>query len=114
MHANYAKLLEGVQRRATKMVPEMKYEDYANRLKKRALPSITFISSKESGHDRGIYCMAEEKEMFHYSKDRTSSLCELSMHGISFLFVNAVSVNGFKSRVDMCWAYGWAHTILYV
>ena len=34
-----AKLLEGVQRRATKMVPEMKNYDYANRLKKLALPS---------------------------------------------------------------------------
>ena len=35
-----AKLLEGVQRRATKMVPEMKNYDYANRLKKLALPSL--------------------------------------------------------------------------
>ena len=35
-----AKLLEGVQRIATKMVPEMKNYDYANRLKKLALPSL--------------------------------------------------------------------------
>ena len=37
-----AKLLEGVQRRATKMVPEMKNYDYANRLKKLALPSLAY------------------------------------------------------------------------
>ena len=37
-----AKLLEGVQRRATKMVPEMKNYDYANRLKKLALPSLSY------------------------------------------------------------------------
>ena len=36
-----AKLLEGVQRRATKMVSEMKNDDYANRLKKLALPSLS-------------------------------------------------------------------------
>ena len=37
-----AKLLESVQRRATKMVPEMKNYDYATRLKKRALPSLSY------------------------------------------------------------------------
>ena len=37
-----ANLLEGVQRRATKMVPDMKNYDYANRLKKLALPSLSY------------------------------------------------------------------------
>ena len=37
-----AKLLEGVQRRATKMVPEMKNYDYVTRLKKLALPSLSY------------------------------------------------------------------------
>ena len=37
-----AKLLESVQRRATKMVPGMKNCDYATRLKKLALPSLSY------------------------------------------------------------------------
>ena len=37
-----AKLLESVQTRATKMVPEMKNCDYATRLKKLALPSLSY------------------------------------------------------------------------
>ena len=37
-----AKLLEGVQRRATKVVAEMKNYDYTNRLKKLALPSLSY------------------------------------------------------------------------
>ena len=48
-----AKLLEGVQRRAMKMVPEMKNYDYATRLKKLALPSLSY-RRKRGGHDRGI------------------------------------------------------------
>ena len=39
VYENDAHLLEG---RATKMVPEMKYYDYANRLKKLALPSLAY------------------------------------------------------------------------
>ncbi len=46
-----AKLLEGVQRRVTKMVPEMKNYYYAT---KETCPPLTFISSKERGHDRDI------------------------------------------------------------
>ena len=41
VYENDAKLLEGVQRRATKMAPGMKNYDYANRLKKVALPSLS-------------------------------------------------------------------------
>ena len=37
-----ATLLESVQRRATKMVPEMKNCDYATRLKKLALPPLSY------------------------------------------------------------------------
>ena len=37
-----AQLLESVQRRATKMVPEMRNCDYATRLKKLALPSLSY------------------------------------------------------------------------
>ena len=37
-----AKLLESVQRRAMKMVPGMKNCDYATRLKKLALPSLSY------------------------------------------------------------------------
>ena len=44
-----ATLLEGVQRRATKMVPEMKNNDYnANRLKKLALPSLSYRRKRRS------------------------------------------------------------------
>ena len=38
-----AKLLEGVQRRATKMVPEMKNYDYANRLKNLLSPHLHIV-----------------------------------------------------------------------
>ena len=37
-----ANLLEGVQRRATKMVPDMTNYDYATRLRKLALPSLSY------------------------------------------------------------------------
>ena len=42
VYEKYAKLLESVQRRATKMVLEMKNGDYTNRLKKLALPSLSY------------------------------------------------------------------------
>ena len=41
-----AKLLEGVQRSATTMVPEMKNYDYASQLKKLALPSLAYHRKK--------------------------------------------------------------------
>ena len=41
-----------VQIRATKMVPEMKNYYYATRLKKLALPSLSY--RRKRGHDRGI------------------------------------------------------------
>ena len=47
VYENDAKLLESVQRRASKMVPEMKNYEYANRLKKRALPSHFHIVERE-------------------------------------------------------------------
>ena len=49
-----AKLLEGVRRRATKMVTEMKNYDYATRLKKLALPSLSYRRKRVDMIDRGI------------------------------------------------------------
>ena len=43
-----AKLLESVQRRATNMVPEMKNCDYATRIKKLALPSLSYRRKRGS------------------------------------------------------------------
>ena len=40
------KLLDGVQRRATKMVPDMKNYDNADRLKKLALPSLSYCRKR--------------------------------------------------------------------
>ena len=86
-----AKLLEGVQRTATKMVPEMKNCDYANRLKKLALPSLAYRRKRgdmievykythglyqvsalpvemEENTTRGHNYKLKKKEMFHHSK----------------------------------------------
>ena len=51
VYENDAKLLEGVQRRATKMVPE---ELRLCQPTKETCSPLTFVPSKERGHDRGI------------------------------------------------------------
>ena len=123
-----AKLLERVQRRETKMVPEMKNYDYANRLKKLALPSLAYRRKRGDmievyKYTHGLYKVSalpvevEEKttrvggHTYKLKKKRcsitrrNSSLCELSMPGIASLYMLSMctpSINAFKSRLDMC------------
>ena len=48
-------LIEGVQRRATKMVPEIKDLEYEERLKKMDLPSLRYIRARGDMIDTYIY-----------------------------------------------------------
>jgi hypothetical protein len=45
------KLPEGVQRRATRLVPELKHLDYEDRLQKMRLPSLYYRRKRERGYD---------------------------------------------------------------
>ena len=108
MYEKDAELLESVQRRATKMVPEMKNCDYATRLKKLALPSLSYRRKRGDmievyKYTHGLYKVSalpvevEEKTTrghnYKLKKNRCSttrrlkksSLCKLSMPGTAFL-----------------------------
>ena len=129
VYENDAKLLEGVQRRATKMVPEMKNYDYANRLKKLALPSLSYRQKRGDmievyKYTHGLYKVlalpveVEEKTSrghdYKLKKKRCSTTRRLKFFSIRVVnawnslpvhVVNAVSINAFKSRLDMYWAH---------
>ena len=124
-----AKLLESVQRRATKMVPEMKNCDYATRLKKLALPSLSYRRKRGDmievyKYTHGLYKVSalpvEVDEMttrghnYKLNKKSCSTTRRLKFFSMRVVnawkslpvhVVNAVSVNSFKSRLDMCWAH---------
>ena len=125
----YEKLLESVQRRATKMVPEMKNCDYATRLNTLALPSLSYRRKRGDmievyKHTHGLYKVSalpvevEEKTTrghnYKLKKNRCSTTRRLTFFSMRVVkacnsfpvhVVNAVSVNAFKSRLDMCWAH---------
>ena len=130
MYEKDAKLLEGVQRRATKMVPEMKNYDYANRLKKLALPSLSYRRKRGDmievyKYTHGLYKvsalpveMEENTTIGHnykLKKKRCSTTRRLKFFSMRVVndwnrlrfvhVVNAASINVFKSRLDMCWAH---------
>ena len=84
-----AKLLESVQRRATKMVPEMKNCDYSTRLKKLDLPSLSYRRKRGDmievyTYTHGLYKVSDlpvevekttrghnyEKDTFYHSKTK--------------------------------------------
>ena len=124
-----AKLLESVQRRATKMVPGMKNCDYATRLKKLALPSLSYRRKRGDmievyKYTHGLYKVSalpvevEEKTTrghnYKLMKKRCSTTRRLKFFSMRVVnawnslpvhVVNAESVNSFKSRLDMCWAH---------
>ena len=130
MYEKDAKLLEGVQRRATKMVPEIKNYDYANRLKKLALPSLSYRRKRGDmievyKYTHGLYKVSsppvemEEKttrghNYYKLKKNRCSTTRRLKFFSIRVVnnwnslpghVVNAASINAFKSRLDMCRAH---------
>ena len=129
VYENDAKLLEGVQIRETKMVPEMKNYDYANRLKKLALPSLSYRQKRGDmievyKYTHGLYKVlalpveVEEKTSrghdYKLKKKRCSTTRRLKFFSIRVVnawnslpvhVVNAVSINAFKSRLDMYWAH---------
>ena len=120
-----ANLLEGVQRRATKMVPEMKNYDYANRLKRLALPSLPYRRKRGDmievyKYTHGLYKVSalpgeyHEKTQLQTEKKRCSTTRRLKFFSMRVVnawnrlpvhVVNAASINVFKSRLDMCWAH---------
>ena len=125
MYENDAKLLESVQRRATKMVPEMKNCDYATRLKKLALTSLSYRRKRGDmievyKYTHGLYKVSalpveveEKTTRGHYTlkKKRCSTTRRQKFFSMQVVnawnslpvhVVNAVSVNAFKSRLDMC------------
>ena len=122
------KQLEKVQRRATKLVPELREKPYSQRLRELSLPSLTY--RRQRGDMITIY------QIFHGSLDVQPGLLQLSRNKTTrghhlklhkprvrtrarrnFLSVRAVnswnslpahvvsapSVNSFKSRLDSHW-----------
>ena len=124
-----AKLLERVRRRATKIAPEIKNCDYATRLKKPALPSRSYRRKRWDmievyKYTHGLYKVSdlpievEENTTgghnYKLKKNRCYTTPILTLFSIRVVnawnslpvhVVNAVSVNAFKSRLDMCWVH---------
>ena len=123
------KRIKIVRECAKKMVPEMKNCDYATRLKKLALPSLLYGRKRGDmievyKYTHGLYKVSalpievEEKTTrghnYKLNKKRCSTTRRLKFFSMRVVnawnslpvhVVNAVSVNSFKSRLDMCWAH---------
>ena len=111
------------------MVPGMKNCDYATRLKKLALPSLLYRRKRGDmievyKYTHGLYKVSalpvevEEKTTrghnYKLTKNRCSTTRRLKFFSMRVVnawnslpvhVANAVSVNSFKSRLDMCWAH---------
>ena len=131
-------MLESVQRRATKMVPEMKNCDYATRLQKLALPSLSYRRKRGDmievyKYTHGLYTVSampvevEEKTTrgnnYKLNKKRSSTTRRLTFFSMrvvnawNSLPVNAVSDKGALYRIQiLCrrytfWSYPAGLTI---
>ena len=120
------------RRRSTKMVPQMKNCYYATRLKKLALPSLSYrrkrgdmievmINTRTDCISQGVGSARrsggedhKRTQLYKLNKKRCSTTRRLKLFSMRVVnawnslpvhVVNAVSVNSFKSRIDMCWAH---------
>ena len=111
------------------MVPEMKNCDYATRLKKLALPSLSYRRKRADmievyKYTHGLYKVTvgsarrsggeDHERTLKLNKKRCSTTRRLKFFSMRVVnawnslpvhVVNAVSVNSFKSRLDMFWAH---------
>ena len=121
------KLIEGVQRRATKMITELKDKDYPDRLKELKLPTMHFRRDRgdviecykfthglydsevpfrmdndttRRGHSLKIKKVRADKEVRrHFFGNRVVNL----WNSLPEKLVTAPSVNSFKNRLDKLW-----------
>ena len=122
-------LIEGVQRRATKMVSEIKDLEYEERLKRMDLPSLRYRRARGDMIDtykyiHSKYTVNEDllvknedsiarghslKLQKRYCKSATrfnfySFRIVESWNSLPEDIVNAASLNTFKARLDKCWS----------
>ena len=121
------KLIEGVQQRATKIIPELKDKDYIDRLKALKLPSMHYRRDRgdvikcykfihglyksetpftiddnttRRGHSLKINKVRAEKEVReHFFGNRIVNL----WNSLPEKVVTAPSINSFKNRLDKLW-----------
>ena len=121
------KLMERVQRRATKLIPDLKELPYETRLKKLQLPSLYYrrgdmievykymyniydvdtsslLDRDQDSHTRGhpyklkkVYCRTETRHAFF------SLRVVDTWNGLPERVVTAPSLNSFKNRLDKVW-----------
>ena len=124
------KLIEGVQRRATKLVPELKELPYEERLEKMKLPSLCFrrargdmIEAYKYTHDfytvnEGLLQRDDNTSTRGHNFKLKKRYCRTATRHNFFSFrvvdswnqlpssvVNAPSLNSFKSRLDKVWSH---------
>ena len=121
-------LLENVQRRATKLIPELKTKDYQERLKILGLPTLKyrrlradmvqtykiinnidkvetnklfhFHQTNTRGHKYKLYkCHCKTNVRKHFFSQRIIN----PWNNLPEAVVNAKSVNCFKSELNKCW-----------
>ena len=123
------KLLEGVQRRATKLVPELKELSYENRLHKLNLPSLCYRRARGDAieaykYTHGFYSVNDEllpkdpgtvtrNHGFKLTKRRPNFAPRANFFSYRIVdswnilpspVVNSPTLNCFKSRLDKAWA----------
>ena len=115
--------IEGVQRRATKMIPELKHLSYPERLKKLKLPTVAYRRARGAIYDnkttdnvlsfrenmnislRGHEFTLEHKRLscparIHFFANRIVN----NWNSLPNHVVNAGSLNIFKNSLDRLWA----------
>ena len=127
------KLVEGVQRRATKLIPELYDMPYEHRLRELKLPSMEYRrkrgdmiqcfkvmnglvrldanelftpipTGKTRGHDQGVLLHRASKSV------RAKSFSQRTIRSWNSLpktVIDAPSVNVFKNRLDNAWKDKW-------
>jgi hypothetical protein len=127
-YSKEANLIEGVQRRATKLVPTLKHLDYVERLKALDLPSMYYRRDRGDMIEcykylNGLYKLPDgllEVDRNSFTRGHSFKLkklrCSTGMrqhyfsmrvvnkwNGLSSKVVSSPSLNTFKNRIDAAW-----------